>query len=135
MIFVDTSALFAILDADSEEHAAVRTDWERLLNAGETLICTNYVLLETYALVQSQLGMAAVHTLHEDIVPVLKVKWIDEERHRAGMAGLLAADRRGLSLVDCTSFVAARELGVTTVLALDEDFVQEGFDCLPRQTS
>jgi predicted nucleic acid-binding protein len=50
---------------------------------------------------------------------------------------LASRGKRGLSLVDCTSFVLMRRLGVETALAFDEDFRGEGFrvygdETLPR---
>ncbi|MCI0396312.1 MAG: PIN domain-containing protein [Chloroflexi bacterium] len=131
MIFVDTSALYALLDADSEDHDRVRQQWESLVTSGEPMICTNYVLVETSALVQHRLGMAAVRTLQEDVLPILAVSWVEEAIHQAGTAALLAANRRQLSLVDCVSFVAARNLGINTVFGLDRHFVEQGFICIP----
>ena len=36
--------------------------------------------------------------------------------------------KRGLSLVDCLSFLVMREYKVRQALAFDPDFVQEGFE-------
>jgi predicted nucleic acid-binding protein len=35
------------------------------------------------------------------------------------------------SFTDCTSFVLMRRLGISTALAADDDFVQEGFEVVP----
>jgi predicted nucleic acid-binding protein len=56
VIFVDTSALYAVLDRDDENHAVARTTWERLLRSSNVLLTHNYVLLETVALAQSRLA-------------------------------------------------------------------------------
>ncbi len=63
--FVDTSAFLALLDADSAENGAVRTAWETLLDSGEALWCTNYVLVETSALIQRRLGLEALRAFVE----------------------------------------------------------------------
>ena len=55
--FVDTSALYAVLDADDERHTAAGAQWDRLLAGREALHTTNYVLVETTALLQSRIGM------------------------------------------------------------------------------
>ena len=47
-VFVDTSALFAVLDADDRYHARARELWEQLIATAEELVCTNYVLIETF---------------------------------------------------------------------------------------
>jgi len=43
---------------------------------------------------------------------------------------LISANLRKLSLVDCTSFVLMRRLGVETAFAFDQHFVEQGFVCL-----
>lgn len=130
-LFVDTSALLALLDADSEDHPPTRDAWTQLMTAGRDLVCTNYVLLETIALVQKRLGLEAVRALHEDLVPLLRVVWIDPATHEIAVNALFAAGRRGLSLVDCTSFAVMRRLGLNDVFALDRDFARQGFHCQP----
>ena len=130
-VFVDTSAFFAVLDADDENHDAAKQVWEDLLAQEAVLICSNYVLVETLALVQRRLGIPAVRTFQEDIVPVLKVEWVDETIHQVGIASVLAAARRGLSLVDCVSFEIMRRLGIKRAFAFDRHFEEQGFECLP----
>lgn len=127
-IFIDTSAFLAVLDADDENHLPARQTWEGILTSGASLICTSYVLVETYALVQRRLGMEALRTFHEDIVPLLQVEWVDSELHQQGANALLTASRRNLSLVDCTSFAAMRRLGIRRVFAFDKHFSEQGFE-------
>ena len=40
-VFLDTSALYAVLDAGDDEHQQVREVWTRLLSEGAELVCTN----------------------------------------------------------------------------------------------
>ena len=130
-VYVDTSAFFAVLDADDANHNAARHLWEDLLKQEVVLVCSNYVLVETLALVQRRLGMPAVRAFQEDVMPVLKVRWVDELLHQVGIASVLAAARRGLSLVDCVSFELMRRLGIKTVFVFDHHFEEQGFECLP----
>ena len=69
MIFVDTSALYAVLDRDDQNHPLAKSTWGTLLQEDEALIVTNYVVVETTALVQHRLGMAAVRVLCGDVLP------------------------------------------------------------------
>ena len=130
-VFVDTSTFFAILDADDENHDVARQMWGDLLTQEAVLICSNYVLVETLALVQRRLGIPAVRVFQEDIMPVLNVEWVDESLHQVGIASVLAAARRGLSLVDCISFEIMRRLGIKTAFAFDRHFDEQDFECLP----
>ena len=53
--------------------------------------------------------------LHDRLVPLLKVVWITEEMHRRGLERLLRIDKRGVSLVDCVSFVTMQDEALTDV--------------------
>lgn len=130
-LFIDTSALLAVLNRNDPSHHRARELWSQLLRAEQDLVCTNYVLLETVALVQKRLGLEAVRALYNDLIPLLHVVWIDPETHEIAVHALFAADRRGLSLVDCASFAVMRRLGLNEVFALDQDFVRQGFRCRP----
>ena len=129
--FVDTSAFLAVLDADDAQHPRASRVWRDLVGGEDTLQTTSYVLVETFALVQARLGLQATRLLHDDVVPVLRVTWIDEELHRAAMTALLTAQRRDLSLVDCVSFAAMRRFGAERAFAFDRHFRQQGFAVIP----
>ncbi len=130
-IFIDTSAFYAVLDQDDENHAAATEVWRRLLQDDAALLTSNYVLVETSALIQRRLGIAALRAFQEDIVPLLGVEWIDEIRHRAAIEMALAASRKRLSLVDCSSFLVMREVEVRRAFCFDRHFREQGFSVLP----
>jgi len=130
-IFIDTSAFLAILDIDNEHHKPAEEVWKNILMSTESLVTTNYVLVETCALVQHRLGMAAVEVFHEDIIPVLRIQWVDHASHQAAAAIMPTAKRKKLSLVDCVSFETMRRLGIKTSFTLDRHFKEQGFKCLP----
>ena len=129
--FVDTSAFCAVLDADDGNHQHARTVWEELLVSDALLVTTNYVLVETFALLRNRLGMAAVRRFQQDIRPLLHVEWLEPEAHEAGIEAVLVAKQRRLSLVDCTSFHAMRRRGLQRAFAFDRHFQQQGFTLLP----
>jgi predicted nucleic acid-binding protein len=130
-VFVDTSALYAVLDRDDANNPEARVAWERLLRATPNLTTTNYVLLEVSALLQHRLGIEALRTFHEDIVPLLNIDWIAEQRHRAAIEAVLTAARKKLSVVDCVSFQTMREHGLRTVFCFDKHFREQGFETFP----
>jgi uncharacterized protein len=130
-VFVDTSALFALLDADDENHGAALRVWKRLLSERTALLTHDYVLVETGALAQRRLGQAAQRALFEDIQPIFNVEWITESRHRRAVDMVLAAARKKLSLVDCASFVLIRETGADQVFCFDRHFREYGFRTIP----
>ena len=125
--FVDTSAFLAVLDQDDKHHTRASRKWSALIEGGATLVCTSYVLCEIVALLQHRLGMDAVRVFHDDIMPLLVVEWVSAELHRVGVAGVLAARRRDLSLVDCVSFEVMRHQGIQAAFAFDKHFREQGF--------
>jgi uncharacterized protein len=128
--FIDTSALYAILDCDDANHRQAAAVWGELLAAGDTLVTSSYVVVESTALVQHRPGMDAVAALLRDLMPVVVIEWVTEADHREAMAALLAAGRRSVSLVDCVSFVIMRRMGFETAFAFGAHFPGEGFRTL-----
>lgn len=130
-VFVDTSAFYAVFDRDDANHSRAKPVWERLLREQATLLTNNYVVIETSALLQHRLGVAALRAFLEDVVPLLQLDWISEHRHKAGAEAVLAGSRRKLSLVDCISFQTMREHGVRTAFCFDRLFREQGFEVVP----
>jgi len=129
-VFIDTSAFFAVLDADDANHAAAGRIWKDLIEQREVLVCSNYILIESFALLQRRLGLEAARVFQSDVVGVLQVQWVDEPLHAAGVSAVLTAGRRQLSLADCVSFELMRRLGLTKAFAFDQDFADQDFTCL-----
>lgn len=130
-IFVDTSAFYAVLDREDENHASARETWLRLLREEHTLFTTNYILLETFALLQNRIGIPALRAFHEDVAPLLRVVWITDDRHASGVEAALAASRKRLSVVDCIAFQVMRESAVDTAFSFDRHFTEQGFTVIP----
>jgi predicted nucleic acid-binding protein len=130
-VYLDTSALYALFDADDAANSVAGDAWRGICDGSSTLHTTNYVLLELSALLQRRLGIGAVDALATHVLPWINVLWIDESLHAQAAAGLLAARRRDLSLVDCASFAAMRRLGLRRVFTLDPHFNEQGFKTVP----
>ena len=129
--FVDTVGLHAILNAADSAHSRAGAEWERMLRDDEELISTSYVVLETIALVQARLGIEAVRVLATDILPLLRIEWVDANLHGDALAALLTAGRRHLSLVDCVSFETMRRLQIRRAFTFDDHFAEQGFQVIP----
>lgn len=126
-VFVDTSALFALLDAEDAGWDAAFPAWRHGIEVDAGFVTTNYVVLETSALAQRRLGMEAVRILSDELQPMIDVTWVTGPDHEAGLTLLLLAARRHLSLVDCVSFTVMRRLGIREYLGLDPHFAEQGF--------
>ena len=129
--FVDTSALYAVMDASDYHHIRAERSWRALIEGDASLVTTNYVLLETIALLQGRLGMEAVKVFHDDVIPVVRVLWIDERDHQTAADDLLLYGKKDLSLVDCVSFHIILKAGIDTVFVFDRHFKARGFKVIP----
>jgi predicted nucleic acid-binding protein len=134
VIFIDSSALLTVLDADEERHTEALQVWHELLESDAVLLTTNYVLLETAALAQRRLGLNALRYLHDQITPALTIDWISEEAHARGLEATLFAARRGLSVVDCVSFRSMRQHHAGAAFAFDAHFREQGFTVIPTSS-
>jgi len=127
-VFIDTSAILAVLNANDQYHVAAANVWNALLSQSEQLYINNYVIVEVFSLLQNQFGPEAVRLFNNDVLPVLGITWVGESAHQQAVSALLAANRRTLSLVDCTSFETMRQLGISQVFAFDDHFKEQGFE-------
>ena len=130
-IFVDTSAFLAILNENDQYHQPAKQIWTEILLSDAVLFSSNYVLLETTALLQHRFGIEALRLFENNVQPVIELIWIDEPVHKPGRSILLAANRRNLSLVDCTSFEIMRKTKLEKVFSFDPHFSEQGFIRVP----
>lgn len=130
-LFVDTSAFLAILNENDQYHKPAKQIWTEILLSDVVLFSSNYVLLETTALLQHRFGIEALRLFENNVQPVIELIWIDEPVHRTGMGILLAANRQNLSLVDCTSFEIMRQAKLEKVFSFDPHFSEQGFIRVP----
>ena len=128
-VFVDTSAFLAILNAADECHQTAAKAWEGFVRDGTELVTSNYVLVETTALLQRRHGLPGVRAFADGLMTVVRTEWITPEQHQIALAGVMAGGRHGPSLVDGTSFALIRMLDIPSVLAFDEHFTERGY-CL-----
>jgi predicted nucleic acid-binding protein len=130
-IFVDTSVFLAVLaEDDSNNEIAART-LATLVENGAQLITTNYILVESYALIQRRMGMNAVQDFQDKILPSLNLVWINTEEHERAMDIFLSENRRNLSFVDCSSFDTIQRLVIDKVFTFDGHFTEQGFAVIP----
>ncbi len=130
MIFLDTSAIYALADRADPRHAQAVAGFEKLLGAGETFLTHNYVLVESLALLQNRLGTAAAIRFARDSAG-FEIVWVDRPLHEEAARRLARAGKRRVSFVDHVSFAVMRSRSIETVFAFDPDFAEEGFRLAP----
>lgn len=125
-VFVDTSAIYALLDEDDHHHHEASDALRRLV--GVELITHAFVIVEASALVGRRLPWPASEQLMDGLLPVIAVKAVTDELYSAALAVYRRSSSARVSLVDLTSFALMRSLGVSRAFAYDDDFAAEGFE-------
>lgn len=126
MIFLDTSAIYAWADTADPNHRTAVQRLQAILENGDALLTHNYVLVESMALLQARLGLAAASKLASDSA-AFAIEWVDDDLHADGIRELNQAKKRRVSLVDHISFLVMKRRQVTTAFAFDPDFESAGF--------
>jgi predicted nucleic acid-binding protein len=128
-IFVDTSFVIALINEDDQYHKpaqALSHEFE-----ASPLITTDAVLLE--------IGNALAKDFRKQAVDVIKVFRsgsntevldVDERLFEMGLEIFERYADKDWGLVDCISFAAMWDQGITEVLTFDGDFQQAGFTIL-----
>ena len=124
-IFVDTSAWYAIIDKNDQDHAVAATKIQIL---DRPLVTSNYIFDEILTLLKAKLGFTVAVPFgqklwNQEISALVRITEDDEER-----AWILFRqyDDKGFSFTDCTSFALMERLDINTVLAFDDHFIQYG---------
>jgi predicted nucleic acid-binding protein len=126
LIFVDTSAIYALADSADPRHVEAKRLLSSLVERSEILVTHNYILVESIALIQNRLGAnAALKTAAS--ADAFDVEWVDRNLHERAVLEFGRSARRGVSLVDQVSFLLMRARRIETAFAFDRDFVREGF--------
>ncbi|MBI2891896.1 MAG: PIN domain-containing protein [Nitrospirae bacterium] len=127
-VFVDTSAWYALFVSTDPSHARAVATYERLKAGAATLACTDWVLLETTALLTRRVGPAQARQAAAAISgnARLELLWMDEELGSIALERFQAAPH-GVSLVDVGSFVVMEKGGITRAFAFGQDFTSAGY--------
>lgn len=130
-LFVDTSIWYAAADSSDRSNARAKA----VLGAGEPLVTTDHVLVETWTLLHHRLQPNAAERfwngLRRGAAVIEPVTVVDLEA--AWQIGL-AWDDQDFSIVDRTSFAVMRRLGIERAASLDDHFAVFRFGPKRRQS-
>lgn len=129
-LFVDTSAWYAAADRSDRSHARAKA----VLGAGEPLVTTDHVLVESWILLRHRLGRPAAERFWD----ALRADAAEIEPVGAGDLALAwtlgeAFPDQDFSIVDRTSFAVMQRLGLRRVASFDDDFAVFRFGRGKRQ--
>jgi predicted nucleic acid-binding protein len=117
---VDTSAYFALLDADDANHAQART--------------IRFVLAETHALLLNRLSQPiATRFLRDMEHSPTTVVWMTPADVQRAKAIISQYDDKDFSLTDATSFAMMERVRLPSAFTFDRHFAQYGLTVLSAQ--
>ena len=122
-MFVDSSAIVALVDRDDASHAAAVAAYHELVAADYKLFTTNYALAEAFDLLQAGLGADVARQWLRD--SLLAVYHADDQDLAKARRMIARAGNRRLSLTDAIGLAVMERLGVTDAFAVDPDFLAE----------
>jgi len=130
-ILVDTSALYALADAEDPDHQAVADFVHGIKDA--TLIVTDYILDETLTLIKFRFGSQPAIEMGKKLRAshFCTLVHIDPQDEAQTWETFKEYRDKLWSYTDCSSFVTMQKLGVTQTLALDHHFDQMGMQRVP----
>ena len=129
-ILVDTSAIFAIVSPGDRFHTQARDIYLELLERGDQLYTTSYVLVESSALIHRRLGFEPLRTFIQSIRGAWETIWIERSTHEEIWNRMISRGNARLSLVDW-SVIVSSERTRSVIFAFDSDFSQEGLAVIP----
>lgn len=124
-VFIDSSAIVALVDQDDGSHSDAVSAYHGLVAAGYRLFTTNYVIAETYDLLRTGVGHAVARQWLKD--SGLATYHADEQdERRARRMVLRARGAHGLTITDAISLVVMERFGVADAFAVDPNFLSGG---------
>jgi len=137
IIFVDTSAIYAISNKKDKHHQEA-VDFVLSLPRKIKLSISNYVFVETWCLLSSHLGWQAALAFYDDVLSkAFHVIDVQEIHLLTARKIMDKYSDHSLSLADTTSFALMEHLGISRTLSFDYHFKiyrkadGTGFEVLP----
>jgi uncharacterized protein len=132
-LFLDTSFILALEDADDQHHREAALFWRTYHQRPLALVTTAYVFDETLTIIRKRLdharAMTVAHRLRTSSLTSLLP--VDPADFEAGLVWFERYHDKAFSFTDCVSFAVMKRLDLSTALTFDQHFVQAGFERKP----
>jgi uncharacterized protein len=135
LIFVDTSAWYALKATDDRFHGDAVTFYDALATGRYgSLVVSDYVLDETATLLMdTKGGRMATGFLDEALSSKsVRVIWVDPDLFQEAVKSFKTGSDRRWSFTDCTSFQLMHRLKIADAFAFDRHFNEAGLNRLPN---
>lgn len=128
-LFVDTSALVAVLNRRDQYHGDASGKFVGALSEGTKFVTTSHVFAETTTRILRGVGAQAAVAAGNAIRRQKEIDMVYPLSATTDQAWKIFAKYgdQGFSMVDCISFAVMKELSITAAFAYDKHFTVFGF--------
>ncbi len=134
-VFLDTSGLIGVVNADDQWHSQAETVWLELVSSSVALFTTSLILIELAdglsRLRHREMAIQTIEALrNSDLLTV-----VQSDAHREAQAWELYCERvdKEWGMTDCVSMMVMKEQNIQHVFTADSHFEQAGFHVLLKQ--
>jgi len=127
-VFVDTSAIAALLNKGDQNHQHARDILGQLQENQTVLIITNYVRAETHALLLHRAGIVIASKFLSS--KSFYLEWVGREDEKKAIEIIKRYRDKKFSLTDAVSFVIMERMDLKTAFTYDRHFAQYGWQVL-----
>jgi predicted nucleic acid-binding protein len=122
MLFVDTSAWFAVYVPNDPKH----TEIQQVLSSAPRLVTTDYIFDETITLLRVRGHVDRAYHFGPHLLNggAAKFEYIQPSDIENAWIAFAQFRDKAWSFTDCTSYVVMKRLGITTAISLDNHFRQ-----------
>lgn len=132
MIFVDTSAIFALYNTGDIHHARAVKYSEILKNEEIVQVTSNIIISETLTLISMRVGKETAVGFGKALERSnYRHEFINEFLHQKAWRLFQKIKSKNVSFFDCTSFAVMEALGIKKAFTFDREFRTYGFDIVP----
>lgn len=132
-LFLDTSFIIALEDADDQNHQAAALYWKTFKKNPRKISITSYIFDETVTFLKRRISNEKAAEVGKLLLssPTVELIHISEEHFDKGWRLFLKYHDKGFSFTDCISFMVMEEKGIKKALTFDEHFKQAGINVEP----
>jgi predicted nucleic acid-binding protein len=125
-VFVDTSGFYAAIDETDPFHQQAFALFAKAEAEKWSLVTTNYIVHECWALIQRRLGWDGVEEFLTVLLPRCEVHFIGAEEYDRAAESCRQKRLRLLSLTDCVSLRFMSQQSLSEAIVFDKHFTAAG---------
>jgi len=125
-VFVDTSGFYAAIDETDPFHRPSFDLFARAEAEKWSLLTTNYVVHECWALIQRRLGWEGVEEFLTVLLARCELHFVGAEDHDRAADSCRQKRSRLLSLTDCVSLMFMSQQSLSEAIVFDKHFTAAG---------